>query len=408
MHNRRYFNGFVRAKMTNDRPDPQVHSVRQVSSNDRRGLSFELATPIANRGRNPVIDQLKGFAMFLILVYHGGGILGIRNIWKGQVGVDIFLVVSGYSLALGSLDLRWDEYFKKRFFRIFPKYWAALALFIALAYWVSGSVPSLPILLLHLFGLHGFANGYTLFYWADSLWYIGLIVPLYFLVFLIRRWTVRVDVLLAISGAASVATVLYAVSMGDSYHNSYVSIPMRIPMFFAGVAAGGFAIGKTMRLAYSPWLLIGGGCIYYLLVMLNQSFDLGIAALGLIAAWIAFGKLAAGNILGRWFLDSFAYLGVISYEIYLFHQPLMREYNRLFLAYAFKISNPTRSQLYLGMMTVLCGLVAITTLWKTLRAGTPSRRAQILRPALSLLALILVVAELGVLELNGSAGSPLK
>lgn len=389
--------------MMNNKPDSQVHAMPQENAADRSGVPLELAMPIAKRARNPVIDQLKGFAMLLILVYHGGGILGIHNVWKGQVGVDIFLVVSGYTLALGSLDLPWDEFFKKRFFRIFPKYWAALALFIALAYWVSGSVPSLPIFLLHLFGLHAFGNGYTLFYWSDSLWYIGLIVPLYLLVFLIRQWTVRIDILLAISGAASVITTLYAVSMGDSYHNFYISIPMRIPMFFVGVAAGGFAIGKPMRLVWSAWLLIGGGCIYYLLFMLDQSFDLGLGALGLIASWLGFSKLASKSSLGRWFLGAFAYMGVISYEIYLFHQPLMREYNRLFFAYALKISNPTRSQLYVGMMAVLFGLVVASTLWKMLRPATPSRRDPILRPALSLLVVILIATELGVLGLNGSA-----
>jgi len=360
--------------------------------------TLQLAKPLLAPGRIPAIDQLKGLALVLVLLYHGGGILGLPNSFNGQVGVDIFIVLSGFALALGSIELSAADFFRRRFFRIFPPYWAALALFIGLAHWTAGDTPTLLDLILHVTGLHGFGNDALFFAWSDSFWFIGLIVPLYLLLFLIRRWVDRLDVLGAVAGLATVLMAYYATA---AHHLMVVShLPMRIPMFFLGVAAGRFALGKPLRIHPGIWLMVGGAATYAYFFVLNQSLNGGLASLGLILGWLGFARLISAAAPGRWFLGAFAYLGTISYELYLFHQPLMGVYNRDLLGFLFGWSNPSLVQLFLGMMAMLAGLVLLATLWKQARATPNAVKAPRSAPALSVLALLAAVAVLGFLQLQ--------
>ena len=361
-------------------------------------ISLQLPAPIVAKGRIAVIDQLKGLAMLLVLLYHGGGVVGLTNYWNGQIGVDIFLVLSGFTLALGALEQDAAAFWRRRVWRIFPPYWAALALFVALGYWVRGAKPQPLDLLVHVAGLQGLATDAMFFSWSDSFWFVGLIVPLYALIFLLRRWVDRLDVLIAAAGIATAGMCLYAAAAGNIRVMAH--LPMRIPMFFLGVAAGRFARGKPLRLVLSIWLLLGSAAIHYAIFAGYVSFNGGIGALGLILAWLGFARLASKFSLGRWLLGVFAHLGVISYEIYLFHQPLIREYNRHFQAAVLGIGNPTMGQLFLGMMAVLAGLVLAATAWRWARAIRNPRGERLWAPAFSVIALIAAAGAVGAVEMR--------
>ena len=64
-----------------------------------RSIRLDVAPRIAGGGRIAAIDELKGLAILLVLVYHCGGVLGFPNTLHGEIGVDIFLILSGITLA---------------------------------------------------------------------------------------------------------------------------------------------------------------------------------------------------------------------------------------------------------------------------------------------------------------------
>ncbi len=70
--------------------------------------------------------------MLLVILYHTGGIFGWGNWLHGETGVDVFLIVSGFTLARNSRDLPWRDFVKRRLLRIYPAYWLALAFFLLL------------------------------------------------------------------------------------------------------------------------------------------------------------------------------------------------------------------------------------------------------------------------------------
>ena len=136
-------------------------------------------SPIHKGIRLGLVDELKGFAMVLVLLYHIGGVLNWDNWLHGEVGVDIFLIISGFTLVLTSRDIPVGEYLKRRLFRIFPSYWVAVAFYVIMNDWFFGSNYSATTIVLHILGLHGFSRGVYFSDISDSFWFISMILAMY-------------------------------------------------------------------------------------------------------------------------------------------------------------------------------------------------------------------------------------
>ena len=90
----------------------------------------------------PAFDGLRGLAVLPVVLLHVGvavlpssRLLGA--VTRGWYGVDLFFVLSGFIIC----HVHWNDigrpeqvrsYFWKRFVRIYPTYWVALALFVLL------------------------------------------------------------------------------------------------------------------------------------------------------------------------------------------------------------------------------------------------------------------------------------
>ncbi len=105
------------------------------------------------------MDLWRGVACLAVVVFHSTfygteeaprpeglhGKVAWLLLWKGDLGVPIFFVISGYCIAASCDGLRRKEtgirqYFRRRFRRIFPPYlvfWAAAALFMAALTWTG-------------------------------------------------------------------------------------------------------------------------------------------------------------------------------------------------------------------------------------------------------------------------------
>jgi peptidoglycan/LPS O-acetylase OafA/YrhL len=126
---------------------------------------------VASSGKHiPALDGIRGMAVLLVMVFHfclhsqarGAAsawvdLQAFRALGVGWVGVDLFFVMSGFLITGILYDSRRDEryfqnFYARRFLRIFPLYYA----FLALRFWVT------PV----LFPSLGVESGTQLLYWT--------------------------------------------------------------------------------------------------------------------------------------------------------------------------------------------------------------------------------------------------
>jgi peptidoglycan/LPS O-acetylase OafA/YrhL len=136
-------------------------------------------------GRIPVLDGIRGVAILMVMVFHFWlfGTTTGTTLWEriyssvagmGWIGVDLFFVLSGFLITGILYDSRSSEHYYRVFYarrtvRIFPLYYASLALF----FWI------IPFVLAHLHHRE-FTDTHSsvwerLFAWTYLLnWYEGL------------------------------------------------------------------------------------------------------------------------------------------------------------------------------------------------------------------------------------------
>src|ERR1051325_12083197 len=76
------------------------------------------------------------------VVVHHSGVLARWDIVVGSAGVDVFFVISGVVIALSTPpEMSIRDFLIRRFIRIYPLYWLALAAWVAYALANRGGVP---------------------------------------------------------------------------------------------------------------------------------------------------------------------------------------------------------------------------------------------------------------------------
>ncbi len=140
------------------------------------------------------LELLRVTGIFLIFYSHSTPYLGWDARYSdfikdpGAVGLGIFFVLSGFLLqrsrSIQGDDFNSVSFLKKRLTRIFPLYWLTLVVFVV--YFRHFDVllspqfePVAPTFLVHFLGLHLFFRPLTSEIF--TLWYIGALVPYYFL-----------------------------------------------------------------------------------------------------------------------------------------------------------------------------------------------------------------------------------
>jgi len=298
------------------------------------------------KARLKPVDELKGLAIILIILYHAGGVLGIRNILHGEEGVDVFLILSGLTLA-GAGQTSAMEFAKRRLLRVAPPYWFALSLFVLGGRWVLNQAASPGNILAHYLGLHAlvFNRPNLVLSINDSFWFISILWVAYPSYWLLRKQTDVFKVSACGAFLAALLAVLYR-----HYDNSMgqLHVPGRVLSFFCGLVAARLLEGRSIEVGRSqaPWAAAA-----LLLLCFGEfrrifTLDQALGGAAIIVAYLAgrrlFDRYSAGastRLLGT--------LGGISYELFLLHQPLIRDYPaRLMAALGLEA---TRGRLLLGM-----------------------------------------------------------
>ncbi|WP_158609419.1 acyltransferase family protein [Cellulomonas triticagri] len=333
------------------------------------------------------VDALRGLAALAVFVCHIGGYWGFLTLpgktpellAVGAHGVDVFIVISGFCLALPLAGrprtLRVPQFYGRRAWRILPPYYAALAVaaIIALlpATWhlTVARQATLGDVLLHVVtgqtwapGQAGTING--------SLWSVALEVQLYLLFPLLvlawRRWGI-VPVLVA-AVALDLIWRTSGLLGGPAPLGSDLVVPARLDQFVAGMAcAVAIRTGRTWTTRRLVPALLASGVVALVLSTLELGVLTGVAwaAVGSCAVLLLAGPL--GQTLARTPLERF---GTRSFSFYLMHQPVMLVCAPLVAA----LPGGTPVQLLLGGAGVLAlTITAAEVLYRTVEL--PSHHA---------------------------------
>ena len=172
------------------------------------------------------IDILRGLAVLAVVANHTphyahGGFR--ENPWffpallmnYGYLGVSLFIVISGFcihrraaiqAMATGCWSLNWVQFWKRRFWRLYPPYLAAIVLSLAFAHFFHERTPNVwdaigRDLTTHLLMVHNLTEEYAGGLGNAAFWSLGTeeqLYGLYFVLFLcLRKVSHKVGLLLA-------------------------------------------------------------------------------------------------------------------------------------------------------------------------------------------------------------------
>lgn len=155
------------------------------------------------------IDFIRAYAIFLVTSFHLWRFFGkpseilygydLFSIFeKGWGGVELFFVISGYSMALITFKkqkIDWQKYFIKRILRIIPAYYIAIIIWDILIY--NGVAPK-PIgwidQLTHILFIHTFSPA-TYYSLSGVFWSLGIEMQFYFLLPLLFWFIIRFPII---------------------------------------------------------------------------------------------------------------------------------------------------------------------------------------------------------------------
>lgn len=269
--------------------------------------------------RIPVLDAMRGVASFAVCWYHitngnetflPKGALKSSGLY-GWVGVEVFFVISGFVIpfALAGSGYRFancGSFLLKRIVRLDPPYFVTIVLILILGY-LSTKTPgfqgppfaySWPQVLLHV----GYLNAFFDYPWLNPVfWTLAIELQYYLLIALIFLLLGHRNHLIRLCTMSALALLAIAIP-AQQYVFHWLFL------FLFGIATFQFRSGLLSRNSYLLHLapIYAGGWFCYGLL---------IAITGLISALvIAFSNFSELGVL--------AWLGKISYSLYLLHVPI--------------------------------------------------------------------------------------
>ena len=327
--------------------------------------------PPPGHPRFPLVDSLRAIAALAVLFFHVGylsntGVGGFLS--HGDAGVALFFAISGFLLYRPFVSARLNgarkptvpAYLRRRFLRIVPAYWLALT--------VLAIYPGLPgVFTGHFWVYYGFAQVYSdgwVLNGIGAAWTLCsevifyLVLPFYAMTVAAaigrrsRRWQMWAELgVLTLIAAASLA-YRYHLAVTDPFDWMLNAFPTQLDLFAPGMALAVISAAYQGRplprvldvMARRPLIPLAGAVIAYALAARlihgPEYFSFGghIAAFytgrQALARALLYGATATGLLMvavlgggGRiraalgWRL--LAWLGLISYGIYLWHQPIL-------------------------------------------------------------------------------------
>jgi peptidoglycan/LPS O-acetylase OafA/YrhL len=271
-------------------------------------------------GTSPIIvDVLRGIAASLVVLSHADAdhmididIVTANKGFLGQIGVYLFFVLSGYLIwdsAQRTLprDHGHRAYLIHRITRVVPLYYFNIALVLTVSpfvTWTFEADHSLPVLLRHAFFVQDLspsvARGINPVLWTlthEAIFY--LLVPI---MFWGRRFILVIGIASLIASAAAWQGIIPVV---DTFLRIF-------PLFMVGVTLAALRVVPTWQAS----ILVVGSAIAA--GFLGAEAHL-ISALWAVALVAVGAQLTAVRGMAGLPLRTFAYVGVVSYSLYIWH-----------------------------------------------------------------------------------------
>jgi peptidoglycan/LPS O-acetylase OafA/YrhL len=329
------------------------------------------------------VDALRALAALAVLVGHipftGGSLpASVQSVLSaalrlGRLGVPLFLVLSGFCIHLsvarriaGGEGVRsdWGRFWRRRFWRLYPPYVAAIVFSLVLYAIVPPiqRITSLTLdLLTHLLLIHNLFADYCFSLGNGPFWTLGLeeqLYALYALFLLLRRrwpvgWVVCLTLLVslawqcgwhawlgldegggqAVPGSAPLALgrwlkwpfgLWFAWGLGAMAAEAHAGT-IRLPAWFARRRTAVLFVLVGLATSRAALEFLSGHLenLQFLLRILSGFSDLSFstAAFVLLNRWVR--QEAEGHFRGP-MVRALGALGVMSYSLYLIHEPLLR------------------------------------------------------------------------------------
>ncbi|MDO4329532.1 MAG: acyltransferase [Lachnospiraceae bacterium] len=196
-----------------------------------------------NQKRLFYLDVIRVAAAILIVVYHFSLSIMLPGIFRsadilhatvngswGMTPVYCFFMVSGAALLhrYGDADqLDVKQFYKKRFFSIYPLFWIAYVIGFFAVYWQLGHLYDIPTwsLIWSVIGIDGWIVNWIPTFYMVGEWFLGSIIMLYLVFPLVRVcWKKNRNLTMAVSFLAAAALFWYHPFPMDIKQNPVVDL----------------------------------------------------------------------------------------------------------------------------------------------------------------------------------------
>jgi peptidoglycan/LPS O-acetylase OafA/YrhL len=387
------------------------------------------------------LDALRGFSALVVVLYHATDLTSkavpnnlfyypVRlvqfTISHAYITVFLFFVISGFCIHLQwararaagkDPDIRFGEFWKRRFRRLYPPYFIAIMLYLLLTAWTVGlDVTRFVVydVVMHLLMLHNF-DSHTAYSINGIFWTLAVEEQLYlayFLLLFIRvRWGWAVTLAACVLARVGWMILSHVVWLKTGFG---LPVPESAAAHWFTWALGAIAVEAFYGIIKLPrWtrdlrvaaVLIAAASIIsaYLPVLSNTSFGHKLGwflihpfwGLGffLLINWIVQAELSwIKQVRLPSFVSIFAPLGIFSYSIYLTHE--------LMIMQSWRWNNPAHLQVVNVFLVVLPATIvfAWAFFWFSEKPFMVRRRITPATPALEPLSARIELAKEGFLS----------
>lgn len=315
----------------------------------------DAVAPPAGNPRFPAVDGLRAVAALAIVVFHADQFTRAQNTVLGrvfshaEVGVTVFFLITGFLLYRPFVAANFGDappvttrlFYWRRLLRIVPAYWLALVVLAPLIIFAQPfGLPNALFLQIYrpAWSLSGIPPAWSVC--VEMSFY--LLLPAF--AACTQRFWARLDREsrqkreLRLLAALAAASIVYRIGLAHLVRNPYAVLPLpgMLTWFCAGMTLAVASVEPTgaarpmHRLAARPWVCWAGASVIYLATL--TSARLSATSVSLFVAYALIGFLVLLPIVlgqhtafaGARFLrtTTAAWLGLVSYGIYLYHYPL--------------------------------------------------------------------------------------
>lgn len=287
-----------------------------------------------------VSQELKGFAILTIVFAHVAyalvsdtSFLNPLSTMAG-VGVNLFLILSGYGLMVSAMrkPLSVGQFYKRRLLNLFVPFWICLAAFFAIDYFWLHLNYGLVYMIKAFFGFFTHADLYQDV--NAPFWYFSWIVLYYLLfplIFIKKNPWLSAIIMYVLTFALIQAQPHFLDQVIHLYRVHVIAFPLGMLMgwFFTGTTT--WPKIKTSLEKLAKGRLVFVAILIAAILYFAKNSGVGEAAIiEEVVSIITSLLFIALFLIKRFEIKTLYWFGFYSYEIYIFHWPLMYRYDFIY------------------------------------------------------------------------------